>query len=98
MSADSATALYSSATALWDSDRKPCPVRRPLIDGRFFAQTPQSVAMCNEWSQNSSVAELIAIVVGASQAAEHAGRDGAVRARILQVVFDGLRPVDRSLT
>jgi hypothetical protein len=52
--------------------------------------------MCNEWSQNSSVAELIALVVGASQAAEHAGRDGAVRARILQVVFDGLRPVDRS--
>jgi hypothetical protein len=66
-------------------------------NGRFFAQTPQSVAMCNEWSQNSSVAELIALVVGASQAAEHAGRDSAVRARILQVVFDGLRPVDRSL-
>jgi hypothetical protein len=32
MSADSETASYSSATALWDSDRQPCPVRRPLIE------------------------------------------------------------------
>jgi len=44
------------------------------------------------------VPELIALVVGASQAAEHAGRDDAVRARILQVLFDGLRPVDRAPT
>jgi AcrR family transcriptional regulator len=38
------------------------------------------------------VAELLALVVGASKAAEHAGLDYAVRSRTLQVVFDGLRP------
>src|SRR5450631_781941 len=42
------------------------------------------------------VTELIALVVGASRAAEHAAADPAVRARTLQVVFDGLRAVDRS--
>ena len=40
------------------------------------------------------VTDLIALVVGASRAAEHIGQDGAVRARTLQVVFDGLRPAD----
>ncbi len=29
---DSETASYFSATALWDSDRQACPVRRPLIE------------------------------------------------------------------
>jgi AcrR family transcriptional regulator len=38
------------------------------------------------------VPELIALVVGASRAVEHAGWDGKVRARTLRVVFDGLRP------
>jgi AcrR family transcriptional regulator len=38
------------------------------------------------------VTELIALVVGASRAAEHAGWGTAVRGRTLQVVFDGLRP------
>jgi AcrR family transcriptional regulator len=38
------------------------------------------------------VAELIALVVGASRAAEHTTGDHAIRARTLQVVFDGLRP------
>jgi AcrR family transcriptional regulator len=42
------------------------------------------------------VTELIALVVGASRAAEHAGWDRAVRARTLRVVFDGLRPLDQS--
>jgi len=42
------------------------------------------------------VAELIALVVGASRTAEHAGLDRAVLARTLQVVFDGLRAVDRA--
>jgi hypothetical protein len=28
MSADSETASYTSATALWDSDRQPCPILR----------------------------------------------------------------------
>src|SRR5215469_4988054 len=44
--------------------------------------------------QDIGVAELIALVVGASRAAEHIGSDSAVRARTLQVVFDGLRPAD----
>jgi AcrR family transcriptional regulator len=38
------------------------------------------------------VTELIALVVGASRAAEHAGWDQGVQARVLQVIFDGLRP------
>jgi hypothetical protein len=42
------------------------------------------------------VTELIALVVGASRAAEHVGWEGAVRARTLQVVFDGLRPLHQS--
>jgi AcrR family transcriptional regulator len=37
------------------------------------------------------VPEFTALVVGASRAAEHAGQDAGVRARTLQVVFDGLR-------
>jgi AcrR family transcriptional regulator len=40
------------------------------------------------------VTELIALVVGASRAAEHIGQDAALRTRTLQVVFDGLRPAD----
>jgi AcrR family transcriptional regulator len=38
------------------------------------------------------VAELLALVVGASRAAEYAGWDREVGRRTLQVVFDGLRP------
>ena len=44
--------------------------------------------------EDIGVIELIALVVGASRAAEHIGSDRAVRARTLQVVFDGLRPPD----
>lgn len=43
------------------------------------------------------VAELIALVVGASRAAEHAGLDRAVRTRTLQVMLDGLRSTARTL-
>jgi AcrR family transcriptional regulator len=38
------------------------------------------------------VTELVALVVGASRAAEHSGWDREVQARTLQVVFDGLGP------
>ena len=38
------------------------------------------------------VAKLIALVVGASRSAEHAGAGRGVGARALQVVFDGQRP------
>jgi AcrR family transcriptional regulator len=41
--------------------------------------------------EDVGVTELIALVVGASRAAEHAGRDPDVQARTLRVVFDGLR-------
>lgn len=37
------------------------------------------------------VADLVALLVGASRAAEHAGWDRGARARILAVVLDGLR-------
>ncbi len=37
-------------------------------------------------------AELIALMVGASRAAEYAGDDAGLRARTLGIVFDGLRP------
>lgn len=36
--------------------------------------------------------ELIALLIGASRAAEHAGQDTELQARTLAVVFDGLRP------
>lgn len=36
--------------------------------------------------------ELIAVMIGASRTAEHAGQDPDVRARALAIVFDGLRP------
>jgi AcrR family transcriptional regulator len=42
------------------------------------------------------VTELIALVVGASRAAEYATGNRAAQARTLQVVFDGLRHPDRS--
>ena len=38
------------------------------------------------------VTELVALVVGASRAAEYANGDPTVRNQTLQVVFDGLRP------
>ena len=38
------------------------------------------------------ITELIALVVGASRAAEHAGWDRDVQARTLAVIFNGLRP------
>ncbi len=41
--------------------------------------------------EDIGVTELIALVVGASRAAEHAGWDGEVQARTLRVFFDGLR-------
>ena len=39
-----------------------------------------------------SVPELIAVLVGTSRAAEHAGADAGLKARALTIVFDGLRP------
>jgi AcrR family transcriptional regulator len=38
------------------------------------------------------VGDVIALLKGASHAAEYAGRDRAVQARTLAVIFDGLRP------
>ncbi len=38
------------------------------------------------------VPELIAVLVGTSRAAEHAGADAGLKARALAIVFDGLRP------
>ena len=37
------------------------------------------------------IGEVIALVKGASHAAEHAGRDRALQARTLAIIFDGLR-------
>ncbi len=42
--------------------------------------------------EDVGVAELIALMVGASRAAEYAGDDAGLRARTLGIVFDGLRP------
>lgn len=55
--------------------------------GSLLARAQQAGAVRDD----IGVTELIALVVGASRAAEHTGWDGAVRARTLQVVFDGLR-------
>lgn len=38
------------------------------------------------------VAELIPVIIGTAKAAEHVGADGALRDRIIAVLFDGLRP------
>ncbi len=42
------------------------------------------------------VAELIALVVGASRASEHSGWKRGVRAKVLEVIFDGLRPGNKT--
>ncbi|GAA5189789.1 TetR/AcrR family transcriptional regulator [Rugosimonospora acidiphila] len=39
--------------------------------------------------------EVIAVIVGASRAAEYAGRDPDLQARAVAVIFDGLRPGPR---
>jgi AcrR family transcriptional regulator len=39
--------------------------------------------------------ELRALLIGASRAAEYAGRDRAVRARVVALIGDGLRPTPR---
>ncbi|WAL69147.1 helix-turn-helix domain containing protein [Amycolatopsis cynarae] len=41
------------------------------------------------------VTELIALMVGTSRGAEHLGGDPALRQRMLEIVFDGLRPSPR---
>ena len=56
--------------------------------GTLLARAQQAGAVRDD----IGAAELIALVVGASRATEHTGSDSAVRARTLQVVFDGLRP------
>jgi AcrR family transcriptional regulator len=38
------------------------------------------------------VGELIPVIIGTAKAAEHVGADGALRDRIISVLFDGLRP------
>jgi AcrR family transcriptional regulator len=38
------------------------------------------------------VPELIALMIGASRSAQHASRDPHLRARALEILFDGLRP------
>lgn len=38
------------------------------------------------------VPELVALMIGASRSAQHASRDPHLRARALEIVFDGLRP------
>jgi AcrR family transcriptional regulator len=58
--------------------------------GALLARAQQTGAVRDD----IGVTELIALVVGASRAAEHTGWDRTVRARTLQVVFDGLRPLD----
>jgi hypothetical protein len=37
--------------------------------------------------------ELVALIVGASRATEYAGRNPDFQARVVAVIFDGLRPV-----
>jgi hypothetical protein len=59
--------------------------------GALLARAQQAGAVRDD----IGVTELIALVVGASRAAEHAGRDRAVRERTLQVVFDGLTRTTR---
>jgi hypothetical protein len=46
MSADSETASYTSATALWDSDRQPCPIRRraSMTRGTLMADRPGRIS------------------------------------------------------
>jgi len=56
--------------------------------GALLARAQQAGAVRDD----IGVTELIALVVGVSRAAEHAGWDRAIRARTLQVVFDGLTP------
>jgi AcrR family transcriptional regulator len=56
--------------------------------GAVLARAQQAGAV----REDIGVAELVALVVGMSRAAEHAGGDSAVRTLTLQVVFDGLRP------
>ena len=38
------------------------------------------------------IEEVMAVVIAASRAAEHAGRDRALQARVVAIVLDGLRP------
>jgi AcrR family transcriptional regulator len=56
--------------------------------GTLLARAQQAGAVRDD----IGVTELIALVVGASRAAEHTGRDRAIQGRTLQVVLDGLRP------
>jgi AcrR family transcriptional regulator len=38
------------------------------------------------------VPEVVTLMIGVSRAAEHTGADPALRARVLAIIFDGLRP------
>lgn len=56
--------------------------------GRLLAQAQQAHAVRDDLG----VTEFVALVVGASQAAEYGRQDGAVKERTLRVFFDGLHP------
>ncbi|MGN9787757.1 TetR/AcrR family transcriptional regulator [Nonomuraea sp. ZG12] len=42
------------------------------------------------------VPEVVTMMIGVSRAAEHAGSDRKLLTRVLTIIFDGLRPSDRS--
>jgi AcrR family transcriptional regulator len=83
------TYVDALADAALDSRIARSQVGRETVQalGALLARAQQAGAVRDD----IGVTELIALVVGASRAAEHIGRDGAVRARTLRVVFDGLR-------
>ena len=55
--------------------------------GELLAQAQRSGAVRDD----IAMGELIAVIVGGSHAARHAGRDPQVQARAITVIFDGLR-------
>jgi AcrR family transcriptional regulator len=92
---DQAATTHAFANALADAD---------VIVKKAMSQVEQDIQQAIETlltraqqagavRDDIRVGELISLMIGTSRAVEHAGWDRHVQARILAVVFDGLRPV-----
>lgn len=81
---------YADALAGAEVPRLAAEVGAKVRDalGALLSRAQQAGAV----REDVGVAELIALMVGASRAAEHVGDDAGLRARTLGIVFDGLRP------
>ncbi|MQY08523.1 TetR/AcrR family transcriptional regulator [Actinomadura macrotermitis] len=93
-----AATKHSFADALPTAGMDPSAVHDAVLGG--VAELDEAVGALLARAQRAgavradlTVPEVAAVVTGAARAAEFCGPDGRLRARVLGVIFDGLRPL-----